>query len=85
MRRLLAAATGPNGDYGKLNHAYYAAWVATIVVAVFITVFTIIVHLWRIEQRLRADGRVGTGEFVPLLPHSLYFAGRRVAFIMRAL
>ncbi len=61
MRRLLAAATGPNGDYGKLNHAYYAAWVTTIVVAVFITVFTIIVHLWRIEQRLRADGRVGTG------------------------
>lgn len=61
VRRLLAAATGPNGDYGKLNHAYYAAWVATVVLAVFIAVFTIIVQLWRIEQRLRADGRVGTG------------------------
>ncbi|EIE24148.1 hypothetical protein COCSUDRAFT_53240 [Coccomyxa subellipsoidea C-169] len=61
VRRLLAAATGPNGDFGKLNRAYYAAWVVTVVVAVLAAVSTIIIQLWRTEQRLRAEGRVGTG------------------------
>ncbi|KAK9906545.1 hypothetical protein WJX75_003911 [Coccomyxa subellipsoidea] len=61
IRRLLAAATGPNGDFGKLNRAYYGAWVATVVIAVLAAIFVIVIQLWRIEQRLRAEGRVGTG------------------------
>lgn len=59
--RLLLAALGPDADTGKLDHAYNAAFVVTVVFAVLAAVCTIVIQIWRMEQRLRAEGRVGTG------------------------
>lgn len=62
LSALLQSATGTTGGMGgRLLHAYRGAYVATIVLAVLLAALVIAAYLLRTYQRLKQDGRLGTG------------------------
>ena len=76
LSALLLSATGSSGGMaGRLLHAYRGAWVATVVIATLLLVLVVVTYLLRVAQRLRQDGRWGTGAgspaWVPGFPVSI--------------
>lgn len=73
-------SAGPGSDTSKLGNAYRAAWITTVVVAAVIAFFTIVALLWRIGQRLKAEGRIGKGEHATVVG-VVFLMGHNGSFI----